>query len=68
MNQHGAKAMNDDANDTDEGLMDRGEFYLISDRELDQLGDAELAWERWEQTRRWWLLGCIEDGGEINAA
>lgn len=33
----------------------------LSDAELDALAEAELAWERWEQTRRWWTQGCIDD-------
>lgn len=68
MNHDASRVMNDTIDDTDEGLMDRGALYLISDREVDQLADAELAWERWERTRRWWLLGCIEDSEGINAA
>ena len=37
------------------------EAYLVSDAELDALAEAELAWERWERTRRWWARGCIDD-------
>lgn len=61
MNHDASRVMNDTIDDTDEGLMERGALYLISDREVDQLADAELAWARWERTRRWWLHGCIED-------
>ncbi len=68
MNHDASRVMNDAIDDTDEGLMERGGLYLISDREVDQLADAELGWERWERTRRWWLLGCIEDSEGINAA
>lgn len=45
------------ANDNDEG----GERYLVTDAELSALAEAELAWERWERTRRWWMRGCIDD-------
>lgn len=68
MNHDASRVMNDTIDDTDEGLLERGALYLISDREVDQLADAELAWERWERTRRWWLLGCIEDSEAIRAA
>lgn len=67
MKNDAIRAMNDNDGEGCEGLMERGDAYLISDRDLDQLADAELAWERWERTRRWWLLGCI-DGGEESAA
>lgn len=51
------------ANDNDEG----GAAYLISDAELNALAEAELAWERWERTRRWWARGCIDDARGVEA-
>ena len=47
----------------DEGLEDAGERYMISDRDLDALGEALLAWERWQRLRRWWELGSLDDDG-----
>lgn len=46
--------------DHDEGLTTAGRRYLISDRELDALAEAEMAFSRWERTRHWWLAGCID--------
>ncbi len=40
--------MHDD--DQDEGLTTAGARYLISDRDLDALAEAEMAFARWEQT------------------
>lgn len=37
------------------------ERALISDAELNLLVEAQLAWERWERTRHWWMHGCIDD-------
>ncbi len=56
--------------DRNDGMDDAGERYLISDREVDRLAEAELAFGRWEQTRRWWLVGCIDDrdAGESEVA
>jgi len=45
------------------GANDNGDegAAMISDAELDALVEAELAWERWERTRRWWMQGSIDD-------
>lgn len=51
--------MHDD--DQNEGFTSAGARYLISDRDLDALAEAEMAFGRWEQTRRWWLVGCLDD-------
>lgn len=63
--------MNDNAygfttDEGDEGLHG-GARWLVGDRELDRLAEAELAWERWERTRRWWLLGSIDDAAARDA-
>jgi hypothetical protein len=68
MNDDGIRIIGEQANDNDEGLTACGDAYLISDRELDQLAEAALAFARWERTRRWWQHGCIEDDGAITAA
>lgn len=55
--------MNDNAwgsEGDDEGL-GGGARYLMGDREIDQLAEAELAWERWARAHRWWRLGNLED-------
>jgi len=49
-----------DTDDTDDGLETAGERYLLSDRELDALGDALMAWERWTTLARWWELGSLD--------
>ncbi len=46
--------------DRDDGVELVGSKYLISDRELDTLAEATMAFEQWENTRRWWLVGCID--------
>jgi hypothetical protein len=45
------------------GANDNGDegAVMITDADLDALVDAELAWERWERTRRWWMQGSIDD-------
>lgn len=58
--------MHDD--DQDEGLISAGTRYLISDRDLDALAEAEMAFSRWEQTRRWWLVGCLDDRAALDKA
>lgn len=59
-------AMHDD--DQDEGLSTAGTHYLISDRDLDTLAEADMAFSRWEQTRRWWLVGCLDDRAALDKA
>lgn len=58
-----ARCMDDDRND---GVDSRGSRYLISDRELDALAEAAMAFERWEKTRRWWLVGCIDGARDVD--
>jgi hypothetical protein len=60
----------DDAmhDDHDEGLTAAGSRYLISDRDLDALAEAEESFARWEQTRRWWLVGCLDDRAALDKA
>ncbi len=62
----GRDAMHDD--DQDEGLTTAGARYLISDRDLDALAEAEMGFARWEQTRRWWLVGCLDDRSALDKA
>ncbi|MFO0627948.1 MAG: hypothetical protein U0325_20395 [Polyangiales bacterium] len=56
MTKHATISMGAGANDNDEGAA-----VMITDAELDALVEAELAWERWERTRRWWMQGSIDD-------
>ncbi|MFO0648335.1 MAG: hypothetical protein U0326_18995 [Polyangiales bacterium] len=58
--------MNDNAHD--EGLTHTGDRYAISDRDLDKLAEAELAWERWDRTARWWATGDLDAIESWNAA
>ncbi len=58
--------MNDNAHD--EGLSHTGNRYLISDRELDLLAEAELAFERSARTAAWWATGNLDDAGACDAA
>lgn len=50
--------MHDDHDD--EGLERAGDRYLISDRELDALAEAELIWARRERFARWWACGALD--------
>lgn len=59
--------MNDN-NAHDEGLSHTHGRYVISDRDLDQLAEATLAWERWERTSQWWATGNLDDAGACDAA
>ncbi len=58
--------MNDNAHD--DGLTHAGDRYLLSDRELDKLAEAALAWERWERTARWWATGDLDAAEGCDAA
>lgn len=49
-------------NDNDlshDGLDTAGSSYLISDRDLDRLAEADEAFARWESTQRWWRCGDL---------
>jgi hypothetical protein len=43
-----------------DGLEHTNDQYLISDRELDQLAEAMLAWERNVRTAQWWETGDLD--------
>ncbi len=51
-----------------DGLDDAEGVYLISDRELDRLGEALAAWEASERTARWWERGMLDDPDACDAA
>jgi hypothetical protein len=52
----------------DEGLTRAGERYLVSDRDLDALAEAQMAWERWERRALWWTRGDLDDPHAYDAA
>lgn len=54
--------------DHDEGLTTAGRKYLISDRDLDALAEAEMAFVKHQRARRWWLVGCIDGQREDDEA
>ena len=54
--------------DHDEGMHTEGDRYMISDRALDALAEAAMAWERWERTAQWWERGALDDPGAWDAA
>lgn len=45
--------------DDRDGLDEASPDYLISDRDLDRLAEAEEAFARWESTQRWWRCGDL---------
>jgi hypothetical protein len=45
----------------DEGLDHAGDRFITSDRDLDALGDALLAWESREAFSRWWEHGSLDE-------
>ena len=54
--------------DLDDGLTATNGRYFISDRDLDALAEASMAYELWEQRRRWWLVGCIDDRRSLDTS
>ena len=47
--------------DEDEGLDLAGDRHLISDRDLDTLGEALVAWDAREDFARWWERGSLDE-------
>lgn len=53
-------------NARNDGLDEAGETFLISDREVDRLAMAEMAFAQWEHTRKWWRAGNLDDLGDFD--
>lgn len=52
--------MHDEHSPDDDGFEKSGTRYMISDKELNALGDALLAWETREDFARWWEHGSLD--------
>ncbi len=70
MTTEGFPSAEEDAmgDEQDDGLDCAGDRYMTSDRDLDALGEALLAWERWTALARWWELGSLDHDASTQAA